>query len=386
MAVVRPFRAILPNPQVLDLDDFLFNPNSESGFKHLAHPTGNKDDRSKFVKYAQSTNKLHSNLNNGHFVKAEKPAYYVIQNQTQRWLLALVEINDQVKSLEETPTRVATERSWLTEASATQFEFIHTYIPNDITLANAADPILIPKTSRCAFELHSLPIEFNPLIEASLASQQAYLVHGTETLPGITDYFEAKRKRRPSNPAGHFMALIPLQLKHPAIQFRPISVSQSELGPINIQSQIGEHFALTPYSKEEMMSKLASTELKTKAGIFGVTLPEGYSFVAQAKDIEQLANEIGANPKHLANSQVLHRFVFEKLFGLTGKDVFSYAKEAGEDSRSASGQLQFFVGDEDLEDLENLAISTGVFPPRSVDVSVAPPQGMAMWSLLDLQA
>lgn len=124
-------------------------------------------------------------------------------------------------------------------------------------------------------------------------------------------------------------------------------------------------------------------------GVFGLALPDGYSFTAQALDIESLASEINVPVGSPAIShRVVHQFVFEKLFGLTSLDLFTYTKSTQEalDSVMAADGSAFFLGDPENPSMEDTAIATGVFPPRSVDLAPPVPAGWALWSLGDLDA
>ncbi len=388
MSNVRPFCAISPNPDKMDIEQFLFDRDFEQGFLQLAFPVSEKDDRSKYVKYAKTANQLFSMFASGQIQRHAIPSFYCIESNDSKHLLALIQIDSNHKTLTKTNHREVTERTWLTEATLTQFHSVSTIHKTsaleDIKLSY---PVFSYNSGSKEYYLSSVEQSENQRIQSILEPMTTYIVANHELISGVQNYFENRQKRRPGNPSGHFLATFSLKSEQQAVQFRPITIDGSGLGPDGGQAKFREHFHLTQLSKEEMMSKMSQQHANRATGVFGLSLPGDYTFVAQAKDIDRLASEIGANPAHLSNSQVLQGFVFEKLFGLTGMDVFSYTKavETAAEAK-AKDRVTFFLGDENIESLENLAISSGVFPPRSVDISSAPPQGMAMWSLLDLQA
>lgn len=378
MAVLRPFRAIYPNPSLIDPTDFICNPEQ---FQSLIYPKPNPGERSKYVPYARSSGRLNQLLAENLLLKTES-AFLIANSTHASFLLALIDLDEPLVRLSQTDLRTSVERNWLLEATNVQFQHGHALAS---PLEIAADPtkILFSATDPNGTTWEVLPY----LTDSPLTTPDpAILVEGNEVLEGVIKRFVAKQKRRPSASNGAFLAAFPLNWNHKALVFRPIVVPKRSLGPEQLQSQLREHFALHEIQKDKLMARLA-TEQHSTTGIFGLSLPGGYTFVAQAKDIDRLAQELAADKASLSNSDILHRYVFEKLFGMTRMDVFTYARTAQEAfDRVDAGDYGFFLADSDLDSMEDMAIATGVFPPRSVDLKVSLPTGMAMWALTDYRA
>lgn len=390
MAKIRPFKAIRPNPDKVDLNTFLFDPEAPVSIQALAHPQGDKSERSKFVRYARATSLLYDWLGNETLQKTDQPGILVVETKNSKSIIALAEPEPGVHPLTNPAPRETQERTWLLEATNTQIETVG---------ATTSRPVQTPDfsgtTSRYddpqAGTVHTHWITDPAAIQTvqnALQNVHIGLIQRIGTFESVRNSFEAKRKRNPQRSQGAVLCSVLLEPSERPIRSLPIILKTSALGPEKVQDLLLEHFDLRESSNEQLMANMQNHPPRN-TGLFGLALPGGYTFTAQAKDIEGLVAELAIdNDLDGLDHQVLQRYVFEKVFGMTNLDVFTYAKTSEEalDMIESGEGSAFFLPDPELPSMEEEAIATGVFPPRSVDLSTPVPTGLAMWSLNDLEA
>ena len=390
MALLRPFHSIRPNPDQTDVDGFLSGRQEDCHISLLSHPEGDRSERSKYVRYARATSLLHEWLANETLTKENQPGVLHVQSAEANWLVALVDLENDVHPLSTPAPRETPERTWLLEATNTQVETID---------ALPVKPVQLPQLSGTPSSIQSSEIGLLQTqwihdqsqlktVQDSFRNTPIGIVNRLGTFESVANSFAKKRQRNPKRPVGAVLCAILVEKTGRPLKSNPIIIKTSALGPEKVQGLLLEHFDLHEASNQKLMATMHNNPQRN-TGVFGLALPGDYTFTAQAKDIERLALELSLDlDQDGLDHQVLHRFVFERLFGLTNLDVFTYAKSSEEALEQVeTGEASaFFVSDPEMSSMEETAIATGVFPPRSVDLTTPAPTGLAMWSLNDLDA
>lgn len=374
----------------------------------LTLPEQEKDDRSKFVKYARSAARLEEWRRSGQIIRDEQPTLYrytqtftipgTAISHTRTTLIALIKVEPYDKGVvlphEQTFPKHKEDRLRILEATRTHLESIFGLyedtegsIHATVTSAPATPVIEIttPEDSiHHVFELIQDPHALGA-ITGALEPKTVWIADGHHRYETALTFREMAGQK-PGLVAEDFMMMGLCSIGDPGLVLLPTHriLKKMPLTPDEFQSRMAEHFTLTPTPNPDLMSRIATAG----PGTFGIALPGGNGLIATAKDHAALAalvpGEASLRLKGL-DVTLLHNIIFERVLGLTGLDFFGYTRIEQEalDAVENGSPASFLMNPPTIEDMRVLAIGGEKMPQKSTYYYPKLLSGLVMYALKD---
>jgi uncharacterized protein (DUF1015 family) len=428
MATIRPFRGLRFSVDPNRLANIVAPPydvispaqrdelakQDDLNVVRLTLPEQNKDDRSKFVKYARSASQLEEWRREGEIKREDQPAYY---RYTQKFsvpgtnevfertkLVVTIKVEPYDKKVvlphEQTFPKHKEDRMRILEATRSHLECIFGLYedPNQElhTLVSNA-----PGEELCDIVTTEDGIEhrFDRIVDANAISEitNAMVDKSVWIADGHHRYetalaFRENLGEKPGLIAEDFMMMALCSISDPGLVLLPthrilksMSVSADEL-----KGRLMEQFVVTEVSNSQLMSELQRIE-KNGSRALGIALPGGTGLVAEIRNLDQLVKEMagtGGEDLQRLDVSILHGYVFAKLLGLIGHDFFTYTRLEQEalDAVENGSPAAFLMNPPTVDDMRRIAIGGDFMPQKSTYYYPKLLSGMVMWSLKDFEA
>ncbi len=381
---------------------------------NLTLPEQRPDDRSKFVKYARSASTLEEWRREATLACEDAPAYYrytqtfavpgLDQTFTRTKLVATIKVepyaNQVVLPHEQTFPKHKEDRLRILEATRSHLECIFgLYEDPSQTIHNTvasspAEPLYDLTTSsdgiRHVFEKISDPQACQAVTDL-LADQKVWIADGHHRYETALAFREALGPK-PGPVAEDFMMMALCSISDPGLVLLPTHriLNPGTLKTEGLKDLMAEHFTVRDASNSHLMKEIEAVN-KTGARAFGIALPGGTGFVAEVANLDALVAQIagpGGDPLKRLDVSILHRFVFEKLLGLTGHDFFTYTRIEQEATQAVDqgAPAAFLMNPPTVQDMKTIALGGDFMPQKSTYYYPKLLSGMVMWSLKDFQA
>jgi len=428
MATIRPFRGLRFNVDPNRLAKIVAPPydvispdqrddlakQDELNVVRLTLPEQNKDDRSKFVKYARSASQLEEWRRGGEIELEDQPAYYrytqefsvpgtnEVFERTKLVVTIKVEPYDKKVVLphEQTFPKHKEDRMRILEATRSHLECIFGLYedPNQSlhTLVTTApgeelcDIVTTDDGIEHRFERITDPNAVQAITDA-MAEKSVWIADGHHRYETALAFRENLGEKS-GLIAEDFMMMALCSISDPGLVLLPthrilksMSITSSEL-----KDRLSEQFEVRELTNRDLMGELQRIE-KNGGRAFGIALPGGTGLLAEVKNLEALVNEMagtGGEDLQRLDVSILHGFIFAKLLGLTGHDFFTYTRLEQEalDAVENGSPAAFLMNPPTVDDMRRIALGGDFMPQKSTYYYPKLLSGMVMWSLKDFEA
>lgn len=424
MATIRPFRGLRYSAAAGDPHQLVAPPydvispeqrealaaQSPHNVVFLTLPEQMPDDRSKFVKYARSASRLEAWRREGILARDEEPSYYRYtqtfampgsgETFSRMALITTIKVEPYEKGVvlphEQTFPKHKEDRLRVLEATRAHLECIYGLFEDDDQAAfhliqsapaEAVLDVTDPDGVRHQVERISDP-EVNCQIAGALLPKKVWIADGHHRYETALAFREMQGPRE-GDVAEDYMMMALTSISDPGLSLLPTHriLKTMPLPGSELKAKMAEHFEVSDCPNREIPQLLKSRSA-AGARVFGVALPGGNGFVARVADASSIARQIdgegSARLKELDVS-ILHRFIFEKLLGLTGHDFFGYTRLDQEalDAVENGAPASFLMNPPTVDDMRWIAVGGEKMPQKSTYYYPKIMSGLVVWSLND---
>ncbi len=425
MASIRPFRGLRFSAEAGKIGDIVappydvLSPAERDAFAeknphnivHLTLPEGAKEDRSKFVKYARSAARLEEWRRDGSLQLEPRPSFY---RYTQTFavpgnggeykrtsLIVLLELepyeNGVVLPHEQTFPKHKEDRLRILEATNSHLECIYgLYEDSDrathelVASAPGTEVALLESESGLGQRLERIddPASLQAIV-AAMADKKLWIADGHHRYETALA-FKAQRNPGPDG-AENYMMMAVSSMTDPGLVLLPTHriLRQMPISGDELRERLSEQFEIERCANSELGARLAR-EAESGRRAFGVALPGGQGYIARVKDLHKLGDLVGdEGSQHLRELDVtiLHRYIFEKLLGLSGHDFFDYTRDEAEAVASveSGSPAAFLMNPPTVDDMRTIALGGEKMPQKSTYYYPKLWSGLVLWSLKDFE-
>lgn len=399
MPHIKPFQGVRYNPAVApDLAQVttppydVISPQAQADFYardphnfirlELAQEKPGDDERHN--RYTRAAETLHRWIQEGVLIKEEVPALYLYEQtfqaagaiHTRSGMLALCQLSPFSERVvlphEKTLPKAKADRLALMEATRSNFSPVFALYEDPqgqlaelITGAMRGTPdaeLVDDAGVRHRLWVRSTPSLIREIQEA-LAGRQVVIADGHHRYETALNY-------QARHPASDHVLMMLVSLADPGLVVLPTHRLVKGVVTDGLIPKLNETFELIPTSREAL-----DTLPEGDLGVFGLALGSQLNYLLKLKDAH-LAETAMADHceayQHL-DVAILHRLVFEKLFGLTADDQASgqylaYVKEKDEAYQALTAgthQLAFFLRPTPVASVMGIARAGEVMPQKS---------------------
>lgn len=428
MATIRPFTGLrfnVPSGQLAEIVAPPYDVISPDEREELAAqdphnvvrltlPEQNPDDRSKFVKYARSASTLEEWRREGVLAAEEFPSYYRYTqtfsvpgtelSHTRTKLVATIKVepyaNKVVLPHEQTFPKHKEDRLRILEATRSHLECIFGLYEDDtLALHNAVANAPATPLNDFVTEVDGIRHQFDRIddpevcaqITGLMADKKVWIADGHHRYETALAFREQLGEQ--AGPvAEDFMMMALCSISDPGLVLLPTHriLKPMDLDVAGLRARFAEHFAVRDVSNTHLMAEIE--KIRENGGrAFGIALPGGTGFVAEVNDLDALVRDIageGSDDLNRLDVSILHRYIFEKLLGLTGHDFFTYTRIEREalDAVESGAPIAFLMTPPTVDDMRTIAVGGEFMPQKSTYYYPKLLSGMVMWSLKDFSA
>lgn len=406
--VAPPYDVISPSQREV------YAAQDELNVVRLTLPEQNKDDRSKFVKYARSASQLEEWRRGGVVQREESPAYY---RYTQRFsvpgtdevfertkLVATIKVEPYSKKVvlphEQTFPKHKEDRMRILEATRSHLECIFGLYEDESgsvhgLVAGAPADLVAEITTdedgiEHCFERISDQLALDA-ITAALGDKSVWIADGHHRYETALAFRE-NLGEKDGLIAEDFMMMALCSISDPGLVLLPTHriLKSMPVSGAELRTRLAEDFEVSETSADRVMAELQTVEQGGGRAI-GVVLPNSVGLVARVRDIDRLVSKMGANggaDLQRLDVTILHSYVFGKLLGLTGHDFFSYTRLEQEalDAVASGSPAAFMMNPPTVDDMRRIALGGDFMPQKSTYYYPKLLSGMVMWSLKDFES
>lgn len=377
----------------------------------LTLPESSPDDRSKFVKYARSKQRLEEWRRDGIMQIEDSPCYYRYtqtysvpgsdERLTRTSLIALIKVepysNRVVLPHEQTFPKHKEDRMRILEATGSHLECIFGLFEDDGGKAHSA----IESANGVALEefttdddgiLHKLERIEEGLdeITAAIAPSKVWIAdghHRYETALAYRERFGEQSELIPED----FMLMALCSIEDPGLVLLPTHriLKRMPISGPELMTKMAEHFQVEECANAHLKPQIQELG-KDGRRAFGVALPGSKGFTAVVDDVAPLASQVdleGGDLLKQLDVSLLHGFIFSKLLGLQGHDFFDYTRSATEAISSVEdgAPAAFLMNPPTIEDMKDIASSGDFMPQKSTYYYPKLLSGLVVWSHKDFE-
>lgn len=377
----------------------------------LTLPESSPDDRSKFVKYARSKQRLEEWRRDGVMKIEPSPCYYRYtqtynvpgsdEKLTRTSLIALIKVepysNKVVLPHEQTFPKHKEDRMRILEATGSHLECIFGLFEDEgghaySAIESAKGVALQEFTTVDDGIVHKLEKIEDGLeqITSAIAPSKVWIAdghHRYETALAYRERFGDQSELIPED----FMLMALCSIEDPGLILLPTHriLKRMPITGEELKSKMAEHFEVEVCANTYLKPKIQE---HGKAGrrAFGIALPGGNGFTAVVKDLAQLAGRVDIEGGKLLKEldvSLLHGFIFSKLLGLQGHDFFDYTRSSTEaiTSVESGAPAAFLMNPPTIEDMKDIAASGDFMPQKSTYYYPKLLSGLVVWSHKDFE-
>lgn len=377
----------------------------------LTLPESAPDDRSKFVKYARSKQRLEEWRRDEIMALEESPCYYrycqefaipgTDQTLTRTSLIALIKVEPYDRKVvlphEQTFPKHKEDRMRILEATGSHLECIFGLFGDEgggihsLIESSSATTLNEFRTAEDGIlhRLERIDSGIDELTQA-IAPATVWIADGHHRYETALAYRE-RFGDKPGPIAEDFMLMALCSIEDPGLVLLPTHRILKRM-PIDSQAlreRMAEHFDVEDCSNDSLWEQVQKSGQGT-GRCFGVALPGGTGFVATTSDIRKLASQAdieGGDRLKQLDVSVLHGFIFAKLLGLQGHDFFDYTRSNSEavSSVESGAPAAFLMNPPTIDDMKEIARSGDFMPQKSTYYYPKLLSGLVVWSHKDFE-
>jgi uncharacterized protein (DUF1015 family) len=424
MATIRPFHGLRYSDQAGSLADLTAPPydvissqmreelgsKSQNNIVMVTLPEQQEGDRSKFIKYARSAQRLQQWRDEGVMEADESPCLYRYTQVfevpgtgevcTRTKLITLIKLekyeNNVVLPHERTFPKHKEDRMRILEATRSHVECIFgLFEDNDGSIHQkiaSSEATLAGETKTDDGITHKLELISDEAeiaeIQSKIGPSRVWIADGHHRYETALSFREALGDRD-EEVAEDYMMMALTSISDPGLVLLPTHriLKKMPISGDELKAKMAEHFEINDCPNSELMARIEAEEAAGRRA-FGVALPGGNGFTAAVDSIEGLASQAeiegGANLKNLDVS-ILHGFIFAKLLGLTGHDFFGYTRSEEEAVEAVEGDspAAFLMNPPTVHNMREVAADGDFMPQKSTYYYPKLLSGLVVWQLKD---
>lgn len=371
-------------------------------------PEGEADDRSKFVKYARSAQRLQLYRDQGQLSLEPKPALY---RYTQHFsipgagdvlertaLIVLIKVepyeNGVVLPHEQTFPKHKEDRLRILEATRAHLECIYGLFEDqggsvfskihDAPAEKVAD-VTPDDGIRHILERIDDPASTEALAEA-LKDKKVWIADGHHRYETAVKFRENLGARE-GEVAEDYMMMALSSIADPGLVLLPTHRILKK-GPEDLVSRLRvEDWQIEEAPNAELMARIEAIAAEGLRA-FGVALPGGKGLILRINDLAAVVGRIETHASEQLKAldvTILHERIFAQLLGLTGHDFFGYTRDPKEavDAVEQGSPAAFLMNPPTVDDMRVIALGGEKMPQKSTYYYPKLLSGLVLWSLKD---
>jgi uncharacterized protein (DUF1015 family) len=427
MATIRPFIGLRFDAAAGSLADIVAPPydvispqerealaaKNQYSVVRLTLPEQEKDDRSKYVKYARSASRLEEWRRSKVINPEEKPALYrynqVYQvpgtNQTlsRTTLVALIKVEPYeygvVLPHEQTFPKHKEDRLRILEATRSHLECIFGLYEDDDqalhTAVTSAPSTLLAELVTSEDEIrHTFEkIDDEQVVQQivqGMAEKKVWIADGHHRYETALN-FRSQLGEQDREVAEDYMMMALCSISDPGLVLLPTHriLKHMAISSSDFKAKLAEFFEIQDCPNGDLMATIHSKGQEGSTA-FGVALPGGQGFVAATSDpgkAAALGAGTGSELLQKLDVSLLHNLIFAKGLGLTGHDFFGYTRIEQEalDAVENGAPAAILMNPPTVDDMRFIALGGEKMPQKSTYYYPKLLSGLVMWSLKDHQ-
>lgn len=421
MATIRPFLGLRYSAQAGALDDLVAPPydvlsqaqrdalaaKNENNIVALTLPEQNKDDRSKYIKYARSSARLEAMKRDGVLVKEAKPAFYryrqtfTIPGSTTPFerlsLIVTLKVEPYEKNVvlphEQTFPKHKEDRLRILEATRSHLECIYGLMEDEdkafyeamahSTGAQVAD-VTTDDGVRHIVDLID-DSEATATLEKIVEKKKIWIADGHHRYETALTFRQAQPDTD-SIIAEDFMMIALSSISDPGLVLLPTHrmIKKLNMTQEEMLDKLRTKFELIPTANTDLSNELEKEAGNLQDSVFGLALPGGLGYIIKTKQPSADRATSGGRLARL-DVTVLHDLIFTELLGLSGVEFFDYTRDPDEAIAAVENgsPATFLMNPPTVDDMQVIALGGDKMPQKSTFYYPKILSGLVLWSLND---